>query len=188
MANLLGRSVADLSAAAWFGGSLMGALGLNGAASKAKDPEDRTRLTTVGWKRWAPVQDAAVGLYLAASFSELLDNKTRSATQHGVARINTYKTVVMIAGAGMTVYTSIVGRRYGKLVEEDARKGQPAAGATEPSAGTSPELASVQGQLRTLQWVQALFGGWLIVVDAKQGEMQRPGNVVKGLVRKLARR
>lgn len=188
MANLLGRSITELSAGAWFGGSLMGALGLNGAASKAKDPEDRTRLTTIGWKRWAPVQNAAVALYLLGSFSELLDNKTRTVAQQGVGRITTYKTVVMFAGAGLSVYTAIVGRKYGKLVEQDARKGQPAAGATEPSSGTSDELAGVQRQLRVLQWVQALFGGWLIVVDAKQGEMQRPGNVVKGVARKLARR
>ena len=31
--NSLVRSLHDLSAAAWFGGSLMGAVGLNGAAS-----------------------------------------------------------------------------------------------------------------------------------------------------------
>lgn len=188
MANLLGRSVAELSAAAWFGGSLMGALGLNGAASKAKDPEERTRLTTIGWKRWAPVQNAAVGLYLTASLSELLDNKTRLVVQHGVGRISAYKSVVMIAGAGVTIATAVIGNRYGKLVEEDARKGQPAEGATEPSRGTSDALATAQRQLRVLQWVQALFGGWLIVVDAKQGEMQRPANVVKGVARRVARR
>src|SRR4051794_28909738 len=41
--NLIARSVHDLTAAAWFGGSLMGAIGLNGAAAQAKDPAERTR-------------------------------------------------------------------------------------------------------------------------------------------------
>ena len=47
--NLLARSVHDLSAAAWFGGSLMGAIGLNGATAEAKDPAERTRLSSLGW-------------------------------------------------------------------------------------------------------------------------------------------
>ena len=54
--NLFARSIHDLSAAAWFGGSLMGAIGLNGATADAKDSTERTRLSSLGWKRWAPLQ------------------------------------------------------------------------------------------------------------------------------------
>ena len=36
--NTLIRSMHDLGLAAWFGGNLMGAVGLNGGAAKAKDP------------------------------------------------------------------------------------------------------------------------------------------------------
>ncbi|MFZ7087724.1 hypothetical protein [Curtobacterium sp. RRHDQ10] len=186
--NLIGRSITDLSAGTWFGGSLMGALGLNGAAAEAKDAEERTRLAAIGWQRWAPVQGAATGLYVLGSLTELWSNKGRSATQHGVGRLNAYKAVVLVAGVAATVYTGVIGARYGRLVAEDSRKGEPAEGATEPGTGTSPELASVQKQLRVMQWVQVVFGGWLIVVDAKEGEMQRPANVAKGIARKLAKR
>ena len=69
--NLLARSVHDLTAAAWFGGSLMGAIGLNGAAAEAKDPAERTRLSSRGWMKWAPIQTAAFASHLVADLALL---------------------------------------------------------------------------------------------------------------------
>ena len=43
------RSMHDLGLAAWFGGNLMGAVGLNKAAAAAKDSAERTRLSSIGW-------------------------------------------------------------------------------------------------------------------------------------------
>ena len=37
--NTVSRSLHDLGLAAWFGGSLMGAVGLNGAAAQVDEPE-----------------------------------------------------------------------------------------------------------------------------------------------------
>src|SRR5688572_24221734 len=45
------RSMHDVGLAAWFGGSLMGAVGLNGAAAAAADPRERLRLSSKGWQR-----------------------------------------------------------------------------------------------------------------------------------------
>ena len=42
------RSLHDLGAAAWFRGSLMGALGVNGAAAQVRDPTDRARVAAAG--------------------------------------------------------------------------------------------------------------------------------------------
>ena len=56
--NTVIRSMHDTGLAAWFGGSLMGAVGLNGAAAKAKDPTERLELSSLGWARWAPVSAA----------------------------------------------------------------------------------------------------------------------------------
>jgi len=46
--NTFVRSLHDLGAAAWFGGSLMGALGVNGAAAEVRDPTDRARVAAAG--------------------------------------------------------------------------------------------------------------------------------------------
>ncbi len=56
--NSFARSTHDVGLAAWFGGSLMEAIGLNGAAANLPDAAQRTQTAADGWKRWAPV-DAA---------------------------------------------------------------------------------------------------------------------------------
>lgn len=173
--NLLARSLHDLSAAAWFGGSLMGAVGLNGAAAEAKDPKERTRLSSVGWGKWAPVQAAAFGVHAVGGLGLILGNKGRVAKQDGVTANTVTKTIVTVAGAGLTLYSGMLGKKVAKLADEGA------AGATEPKPGASDELAKAQKQLQTIQWLIPVVSGAVIVLAAHQGEMQRPKNVVQGL-------
>ena len=49
------------------GGSLMGAVGLNGAAGQAPSPAERLQIASAGWDRWAPVNLAAIGADLAGA-------------------------------------------------------------------------------------------------------------------------
>ena len=173
--NLLARSVHDLTAAAWFGGSLMGAIGLNGAAAEAKDPAERTRLSSSGWMKWAPIQTTAFVTHLVADLFIAWENKERIATQGGVGADTVYKTVVTVAGAAVTLYAGILGKKVEKLAGEGSQ------GATEPRPGASDELQAAQTQLKALQWAIPAFAAWVIVLGAKHGEMQRPQNVAKGL-------
>jgi len=175
--NLVARSIHDLTAGAWFGGSLMGAIGLNGATAEAKDPAERARLSSLGWKKWAPYQTAAFGAHLLAGLAITWENRDRMATQHGVTRLSIYKTIVTLTGAAVTLYSGMQGTKVEKLADQGA------AGATEPNAGASAELRSAQQQLKILQWAIPVFAGWVIVLGAKHGEMQRPQNVAKGLAR-----
>jgi hypothetical protein len=175
--NLISRSIHDLTAGAWFGGSLMGAIGLNGATADAKNPTERTRLSSLGWKKWAPVQTAAFAAHLAAGVPLTAGNRDRLAGQHGVMRLTVYKTIVTLAGAAVTLYAGLVGKKVDQLSQEGAE------GATEPGPGSSEELAAAQKQLKMLQWAIPVFAGWVMVLGAKQGEMQRVENVAKGLHR-----
>jgi hypothetical protein len=61
--NMIVRSLHDLGAAAWFGGTLMGAVGVNGGSKDVKDAE-RATIVAAGWARWAPVSAAAIGATL----------------------------------------------------------------------------------------------------------------------------
>ncbi len=61
--NTLVRSAHDVGLAAWFGGSLMGAVGLNGAAAQADSSAEVPRLSSVGWARWAPVNAGAIAVH-----------------------------------------------------------------------------------------------------------------------------
>ncbi len=165
--NLLARSAHDLSLATWFGGSLMGAVGLNGAAAEAKDPAERTRLSSIGWARWTPVQIAAAGVHTLGGIGLIAGNSSR-VTNHGATKTNTYiKFGVTVAAMGVTAYSGVVGKK----VADHAHEG--GAGATEPSSAASKELASAQKQLKALQWAIPALTGVLIVLGAQQGEQQR---------------
>ena len=103
------------------------------------------------------------------------ENRERIAKQDGVGADTLYKTAVTLAGAAVTLYAGILGKKVEKLADEGAE------GATEPPPGASDKLRAAQQQLKVLQWAIPAFAAWVIVLGAKHGEMQRPKNVFKGL-------
>lgn len=58
--NTVVRSLHDVGIAAWFGGSLMGAVGLNGAGAAVTDATQRARVASAGWAKWTPVNVATL--------------------------------------------------------------------------------------------------------------------------------
>lgn len=145
----------------------MGAVGLNGATAKAKDPSERLRLSTLGWARWTPVQIAAAGIHTVGGLGLILGNSKRVANDSG-SRANTIaKTVLTVAAMGATGYSGYLGSKIGK------HAGHGGAGATEPSGDAPKELASAQKQLAVVQWVTPALTGVLVVLGAEQGEQQR---------------
>jgi hypothetical protein len=177
--NTVIRSMHDLGLAAWFGGSLMGAVGVNGAAAEAKDPRERLRLASKAWMKWAPVQIGALAAHAVGGLGLIVANKDRLMAQPE-SRTNTIvKTVVTLGAAGVTLYSGMLGMRVAKNRDEDT------VGVTEPSPMASDELESAQNQLRVLQWIPPVLTAVMIVLAAQQGEQQRP---IAGLVQsKLAR-
>ena len=90
------RSLHDLGLAAWFGGNLMGAIGVNKAAAEARDPFERTRLSAVGWGAWSPFQAAAIGAHLVGSVGMLVVDRGRTSTQKGARRNTVVKTALLV--------------------------------------------------------------------------------------------
>ncbi len=176
------RSMHDLGAAAWFGGSLMGAVGLNGAADAVTDPTDRTRVSAAGWAKWAPVNAAAIGTHLLGGAVILWHNRDRAAHQSGVTANTVAKLAVTAAALGATAYSGVLGA---KVAQGGA---QPAHGATEPSSATDDQVAAAQQQLRYVQWALPVLTGTIVVLTAQQGEQQKPEEIVRGAATKLARR
>lgn len=158
----------DVGLAAWFGGTLMGAVGLNGAAAKASNPAERLRLSSLGWAKWAPVQLAAIVIHGVGGVGLIIGNKDRLAAQ-GEARTNT---VVKLALTGLAAGASLYSALLGKTIGEHAVEG--GEGVTEPDETASEELAAAQRKQRILQWVLPALTGVLIVLGAQQGEQQRP--------------
>ncbi|TFC90522.1 hypothetical protein [Cryobacterium sp. TMT3-29-2] len=166
--NTVVRSLHDVGLALWAGGALMGAVGLNGSASTAKDPRERVALASEGWKRWAPVQVAALVAHGVGGAGLILGNKARLAGQPE-GRTNTIvKLALTGVAAGTTLYSGILGKKMSD------HSGEATDGITEAGPGTSAQLEAQQRQQRVLQWVTPALTAILIVLAAQQGEQQRP--------------
>ncbi|SCE71317.1 hypothetical protein GA0070607_0665 [Micromonospora coriariae] len=170
------RSMHDLGLAAWFGGSLMGALGVNGAAAKISDSTQRLPVASAGWSKWTPVNAAAIGAHLAGAVGELVTESPRMASQSGVARASTIKTALTIGALAVTGYSRLIGMRLEKA------GAPPVNGATEPNHQTPARVAASQRQMRMLQWAIPALTGTLVVVTAYMGEQQKPGQVFRGML------
>jgi hypothetical protein len=165
--NTFFRSLHDVSLAAWFGGSLMGVIGLNGAAAAAKDPAERLTLSSKGWARWAPVQLGILGTHAVGAIGMLVADRGRVANQGGAQGNAVVKTVLTVAAAGAAFWSASAGKTIAKHASEGAE------GVTETGSGASPQLAAAQRQQKILQWVPPLLTGIVIVLTAQQGEQQR---------------
>jgi hypothetical protein len=177
--NTLARTLHDLGLAAWFGGSLMGAAGLNGAAAVVQDPTQRLRVANTGWARWTPLNLAGIAAHLAGGAVLTGANKGRLAGQQGVATASWVKAALTVAALGSTAYARVLGKKL------EWAGDVPVEGGTTPNSATPEEVARAQRQLTALQWVIPALTGAMLVVNARMGEQQRPAQASKGLVRRL---
>jgi hypothetical protein len=177
--NTVSRSLHDLGLATWFGGSLMGAVGLNGAAAEVEEPKQRLRVANAGWNRWTPVNLAGIAAHVAGGAVLLGANKGRLASQQGVASATVVKTTLTGAALAATAWSRALGARL------DEAGQVPVEGGTDPSTDTPEDVAKAQRQLKVLQWVIPALTGAVLVVNARMGEQQRPAQVTKGLIRRL---
>jgi hypothetical protein len=175
------RTLHDAGLAAWFGGSLMGAIGLNGAAAQVDDAGQRARVANAGWARWTPVNLAAIGAHLLGGGMLTLANKGRITSQRGVGSTSAVKTLVTLAALGATGYARVLGQRVMKASDV------PIEGGTSPSVSTPSEITEAQKQLDKLQWGIAGLTGTLIWLTAYMGEQQRPSEVATGLLGRFFR-
>lgn len=180
--NTVARSLHDVGLATWFGGSLMGAVGVNGAAAQVEDPRQAAEVVRVGWSRWAPVQYGAIAAHGLGALVLTRANRGRLAGQQGVASVAVTKAALTAAALASTAYSSVLGQRM------DRAGDVPIEGATEPAPETPPEVAAAQRQLRVLQWVTPVLTGAVFVAGGFMSEQQRPSEVGKGLLRRLVPR
>lgn len=179
--NTVVRSLHDLGLATWFGGSLAGAVGINGAAADVTDPAQRLRVANAGWGRWSPVNLVAIGAHLVGGAGLLYANKERVAGQQGVGTSTVAKLVLTGAALGATAWSGALGTTLAKY------DGAPVEGGTDPSPSTPDEAAAAQRRLKVLQWVIPALTGGIVVLTAVQGEQQRPGQQLPGVLQKAAR-
>jgi hypothetical protein len=175
--NTFAHFLHDAGLAAWFGGSLMGAIGVNGAAADVDDPRQRARVANAGWGRWTPINLAAIGAHLVGGAMLLKENKGRVAAQKGVLG-NTGVKLALTGGAlGATAYSRILGQKVMNAGDV------PVAGGTASLPSTPPEVAKAQKQLKALQWAIPGLTGAVLASSSLHEEQQRPAEVLKGTLK-----
>jgi hypothetical protein len=177
--NTVSRSLHDLGLATWFGGSLMGAVGVNGAAADVEEPTQRLRVANAGWNRWTPVNLAGIATHVVGGIVLLGANKGRVASQQGVAQATVAKTALTGAALAATAWSRALGAKLDQADEV------PVEGGTDPTTDTPEDVAKAQRQLKVLQWVIPALTGAVLVLNARMGEQQRPAQVSGGLLGRL---
>lgn len=167
----------DVGGAAWFGGSLMGLVGVNGAGDTVHAPEERARVATVGWARWTPVQVVMIGLHFIGGLGLLVANRDRAAHQRGVRGNTVIKALLTLAAGAATLYSGILGGKIGQAGDV------PADGSVTPNDRTPAEVADAQRQLRGLQFVIPALTGTIVALGAQQSQLQRPEHQSRGYLR-----
>ena len=147
--------------AAWFGGTLMGAVGLNPAARRPDTQRERVEVSATGWEKWGPVQGAAVGLHLLTGLAIVADNKSRVVAHPPTTVAVAVKTALTAAAVASTAAAWVYGERLGKASGQDAHPRDPEA------------AEQARQKLAWLQWTTPALTGALLVLDAELGEQQR---------------
>ncbi len=147
--------------AAWFGGSLFGAVGLNPAAREPDTERERVEVSGTGWERWGPVQGAAVALHLLSGLAITADNRRRVAGHPPTTAVTALKTLLTGAAVASSAAAYVYGERLGDASGEDGH----------PRDARVAEDA--RGKLAWLQWATPALTGAILVLDAQLGEQQR---------------
>jgi hypothetical protein len=177
--NTVARSLHDVGLAAWFGGSLMGAVGLNAASGEAGEPKERARVADAGWARWTAPGAVAIGAHLLGSALLLKANGKRVAAQRGAPTVTVAKLALTGVALGATAYARVQGQKVMDAGDPPVLDG------TTPSEDTPPDVAAAQRRLKMLQWAVPAATGALIVLSAAQGEQQRPVQVAAGMFKRV---
>ncbi len=147
--------------AAWFGGSLMGAVGLNPAAQRPDTQRERVEVSGTGWERWGPVQGGSIALHLLSGMAILADNSNRVVAHRPTTVAVALKTALTAAAVASSAAAYVYGERLGRASGEDGHS-------------VDPEAADrARRKLAWLQWTTPALTGSLLVLDAQLGEQQR---------------
>ena len=157
----------DLGLAAWFGGGLMGAVGVNSTARRAGNLSERHALALHPWDRWAPVNAVAIGAHLAGAGGLLVADRSALARRRRAQTTAIVKAGLTAAALGLTV----LAEHRANVVERQTRES--GEGPDEPGNVSPGDFGHAQDQLRILRWsVTALTGG-VVLLSAAQARSSK---------------
>ncbi len=185
--HVVAQAVHDLGSALWFGGTVMGAAGVNKSGADLSQGIDRIRVASAAWGRFAPAQWAGIGATLVAGLQLTRAGGRRIALQEGFASVGALKAGIAVVGAGATAYASYCGARITALALEAEQRGTTieVKDATIPTAATPPEIAAWQRRQRLTQFAVPVLAGANIVCNSWLVQSYRAGATAKGVLGRL---
>jgi len=185
--HFVAQAVHDLGSALWFGGSVMGAAGVNKSGQQLTQGIDRIRVASSAWGRFAPAQWAGIGATLLAGLRLTQVGGRRLALQEGFATVGGLKAGFAVAGAAATGFAAYSGSRIGALAEEAEQRGAAVQvkDATLPIDATPPDIARWQQRQRFAQALVPVLAGANIVCNSWLVQSYRAGSTAKGVLRRL---
>ena len=160
--STLVRATHVVTNAAWFGGSLMGAVALNPASREGEDSREQVDIADEGWTSWGPVQGGAIGLRGVSGVAILADNRRRVVAHRPTSIAVVAKTALTGAALAASAAAYKIGADHG---EAKARADH------DPRA--AKRARSLGRSMRWLQWATPVTTAGILVLDAYLGEQQR---------------
>jgi uncharacterized membrane protein len=156
------RATHVLTNAAWFGGTLAGAVALNPASREGDAARERAQIADEGWRRWGPLQGAAIGLHLLSGIAILADNRRRVVEHRPTAAAVLLKTAL----TGTAVLVSAEAYRSGAELGDALERADTDSAAREKAQALTRRMG-------WLQWATPAATAGLLGLDAYLGEQQR---------------
>jgi len=163
------RSARDLGLAVWLGGSLMGAVGLNGTAARAADRVAAARITSTGWSRWTPVGACAIAVHLIGVAGTVKTQRSHARFFRSADRkrlpdpSSAVKSVTTLAAMAASTYSYLVGKR----IQHAALDGDSVTTESDLDAKRHQRLVRAERGLGWVQWAVPALTTALIVDYAR---------------------
>lgn len=187
--HALAQAVHDLGAAVWFGGTVMGAVGVNRAGRDLTEGIDRIRVAKSAWGRFSFLQWTGIAATMLAGLQLTRTSAERLAAQQTFGTVGAAKAGVVALGALATAYSAFCGAKIASLAEEahDQQKRVEVADATTPTPQTPPEIARWQRRQQIAQFITPILAGANIAGGSYLVQSYRPGATAKGFMGRFRR-
>ena len=187
--HALAQALHDLGAAVWFGGTVMGAVGVNRSGRDLTEGIDRIRVAKSAWGRFSFLQWTGIAATMLAGLQLTRTSAERLAMQQSFGAVGAAKAGVVALGALATAYSAFCGAKIAMLAEQahDQQKRVEVADATTPTPQTPPEIARWQRRQQIAQFLVPVLAGANIIGGSDLVQQYRPGATTKGIMGRFRR-
>lgn len=182
--HAVAQAVHDLGSAMWFGGTLMGATGVNKAGRDLSNEFDRITVSKSAWARFSPLQWTGIAMTVLAGLQLTRSSADRLAAQRSFGSVGALKAGLTIAGIAATAYSAYCGGQIAQLAEQAREREQhiDVEDATTPTPHTPPDIAQWQRRQRIAQYLVPFLAGANIACGSYLVQSYRPRATARGIM------